>query len=267
MRLRDLANQIAGGDVPDGAIALTFDDGYVDNLATAVPILAEFGIPATMFVVSEPLDETRRFWWDALESILLRDESLQSPLTIRVAGQLQSFATGTIQERRASHDRLYSILKVSLPAVRDDIMRQLRQASGLQFVGAIADRPMVNDEIRRLASLPGIDIGAHGLHHVSLPALPREHLHREIFEARSALERLLTKPVTLFAYPFGDLSAECIQMVRAADFSCGVTCESRSLRQHDDVFRVPRLQAPASGGEAFAAWLSGALIEADRLPY
>jgi peptidoglycan/xylan/chitin deacetylase (PgdA/CDA1 family) len=47
-RLADLAAE--GGAA--GHAALTFDDGLVDNLETLVPLLAEEGAPATVFVVS-----------------------------------------------------------------------------------------------------------------------------------------------------------------------------------------------------------------------
>ena len=48
---------IAGETDRDGLAALTFDDGFVDNLETLVPLLAELDVPATVFVVSGWLGE------------------------------------------------------------------------------------------------------------------------------------------------------------------------------------------------------------------
>ena len=52
--LEDLVAWIRGekADLPEQAVAVTFDDGYLDELTTAAPILAEFTVPATAFVAS-----------------------------------------------------------------------------------------------------------------------------------------------------------------------------------------------------------------------
>src|SRR6478752_8590927 len=46
-----LARLTAGEKLPSRAVALTFDDGYTDNLTLGVPILERHGLPATFFLV------------------------------------------------------------------------------------------------------------------------------------------------------------------------------------------------------------------------
>lgn len=48
----ELADEVARSGAP-GLAALTFDDGFVDNLDALVPLLAEVDAPATVFVVSD----------------------------------------------------------------------------------------------------------------------------------------------------------------------------------------------------------------------
>lgn len=50
--LDDLAAFLAGRPLPVRTCVLTFDDGYLDNYAYAHPILQEFGMKATLFVVT-----------------------------------------------------------------------------------------------------------------------------------------------------------------------------------------------------------------------
>ncbi len=54
-----LAYYVDGEPLPDGAVLITFDDGYRDNLENAAPVLAKHGYPAVQFVplayVGDPL--------------------------------------------------------------------------------------------------------------------------------------------------------------------------------------------------------------------
>jgi peptidoglycan/xylan/chitin deacetylase (PgdA/CDA1 family) len=257
-RLETLAEASVRDEPPegtDGSIALTFDDGYLDNLECAARILEEFEVPATFFLTTERLNRPRLYWWDSLEAIFLTSPDLPATTTVRIDGVSRTFHTADRRQRRAAHDDLYLILKASPPAVRDDLIRQLSRATAVT-VAPDDDRPILADEVRALARFPLVDVGAHSVHHMTLPSLSAEDLHREIFECRSELERTLGRAVSLFAYPFGDTSAETTEMVRAADYRFAVGCEPRGLRPGEHPYRLPRLEPPKSGGSAFADWLS-----------
>src|SRR4051812_23337545 len=48
-----------GRSLPPRAVALTFDDGYRDNLTVAVPMLQQLELPATFFLVPGLLDNVK----------------------------------------------------------------------------------------------------------------------------------------------------------------------------------------------------------------
>jgi len=45
-----LAHYVDGAPLPSGAVLITFDDGYRDNLQNAAPVLHRYGYPAVQFV-------------------------------------------------------------------------------------------------------------------------------------------------------------------------------------------------------------------------
>ena len=61
----------AGRPLPDRTVAITFDDGYVNNYHEAFPILRERGWPFTVFVNSDPVDADRKGWvsWDQIREM------------------------------------------------------------------------------------------------------------------------------------------------------------------------------------------------------
>lgn len=94
-------------DLPDRAVALTFDDGYTDNLATAAPAMSRAGVPATFFLTTRWLDAAGSYWWDLLECALLGSSDPPASLEIELGGERMRFPTGSGEERRRVHDAIH----------------------------------------------------------------------------------------------------------------------------------------------------------------
>jgi len=62
--LQELLRRVQQGSALDGALSITFDDGYRDNFHTAAPILQSLGLPATFFVATNFIDSRIVPEWD-----------------------------------------------------------------------------------------------------------------------------------------------------------------------------------------------------------
>src|SRR5690349_8149066 len=95
MSLQELMERHGNGKVPNRSITITFDDGYVDNLQNAKPLLEHYDIPGTIFLVTEALVEERNFWWDELEWALLQVGTLPERLELSKNGNRHGWELGS----------------------------------------------------------------------------------------------------------------------------------------------------------------------------
>ncbi len=60
-----------GGELPERAVAITFDDGYQSIYDTAFPMLQSFGFPFTLFLSTGPIDRRLRGYmsWSEIEEL------------------------------------------------------------------------------------------------------------------------------------------------------------------------------------------------------
>jgi peptidoglycan/xylan/chitin deacetylase (PgdA/CDA1 family) len=56
-----------GRPFPPRSFAVTFDDGFENNLSVAAPILADFGVPSTIYITSGFVQENGMSWIDRIE--------------------------------------------------------------------------------------------------------------------------------------------------------------------------------------------------------
>jgi peptidoglycan/xylan/chitin deacetylase (PgdA/CDA1 family) len=119
MRLSDFVRALDRETLPDDAVAVTFDDGYVDNLHHAKPRLAAAGVPATVFLATGAIGQRSEFWWDELARGILG----------RVDGGDSGWRAWQAP-RNASETEYFNLwrrLRDVAPSERDDEMRRFRK--------------------------------------------------------------------------------------------------------------------------------------------
>src|SRR5437773_7329055 len=94
MHLQQLVSRLRDGNLPRHAVAITFDDGYADNLLQAKPALERYDIPATVFVATGNIEQAHEFWWDELERLLLQPGTLPEELRLSIDGKTYRWELG-----------------------------------------------------------------------------------------------------------------------------------------------------------------------------
>lgn len=228
LTVEELATRLLERRVPRNALAITFDDGYRDNLTHAAPILHRLGLPATIFLVTGHIDTPRALWVDRLAMAFKAATARRVELA---DGHALSLAT--VADRLAGLQTALGHLK-RLP---DDE----RTASVERLIAAlhpIPERPkrlMLSwDEVAALRGL-GFSIGAHTITHPILSRLTPNQVRDEVHGSKAAIEKALGVPVRAFAYPNGrpdDYNEAVTRVVREAGFTCAVTTQ-RGLNDTD----------------------------------
>lgn len=241
-------------------VALTFDDGYRDNLEHAWPVLAKHEAPWTLYVVCGFAVRTARLWWLELEAAIraLPRVSIELP-----DGRFEAPA-GSDAEKQSAFDRLYWRLRRGPEAILLAAISELAREAGIDPV-ALAERECLPLEtLRSLAGAPGVTIGAHTLSHPMLAKHPEEVARREIGESKAWLEEKLGLSIRHFAYPVGDPTSAGpreFALAKEAGFASAVTTRRGHLfvEHAEHLHALPRvsLNGLHQSEAALCALLSG----------
>ncbi|MFA5663990.1 polysaccharide deacetylase family protein [Castellaniella sp.] len=87
----------------------------------------------------------------------------------------------------------------------------------------------------------GHEAGSHTLSHPALTRVPPEQAGLEIRDSRDRLEQLTGERVGAFCYPYGKLSTDLVDLVRAAGYDNATTTQRGLVRPTDDPFTLPRV--------------------------
>jgi len=211
-----LADYAAGRRAPDRlTIAITFDDGYLNNLERALPVIESVGVPVTVFVTGCAETDGQILWPDLLDlatpAVRGRVE-VGGDIWLRGRrGELVSTSTGETLKLRCKRSSLDFILEMT---------SVLQPFFSEREPDRLADywRHLDAEAIRRLAASDLVTIGSHGGNHLSLGAIGSDAARNEVLSSKAYLENAIDDTVVDFAFPDGSYTREIVEMVAGAGF-------------------------------------------------
>ncbi len=200
-------------------VALTFDDGYRDNLEDAVPLLERLGLHATFFLVPDLLSRRVRAWWEVLGWALARSTCG------RLRWEDEDYELTSTRLRRLALERVAQRLKYRDRVAREVALEELVDA--LRPTGSARDDELFLDwEGARALVERGFSVGSHSMRHVILSREGAGEQQRDLVESRRQLEGVLEVPITMLAYPNGtraDYDEVTIEAAERAGYTYALT--------------------------------------------
>jgi peptidoglycan/xylan/chitin deacetylase (PgdA/CDA1 family) len=209
--------------------AITFDDAYAGALQLGLPIVLEFGFPATIFVAPALLGRDA-MWWD-----LLAEPVHGLDLEVR---------NHALETLRGEHDAIMSWARAcGLPRSAPPPEARL---------GSL-------DELRAAVRQPGVSIGLHTWSHPNLARLDVAEATAEIVRTREWLSANVGEPRPWLAYPYGSYENATLIAAGSVGVTRGFRVDGGWMRaEASSPLATPRLNVPAGiSDRGFVLRLSG----------
>jgi peptidoglycan/xylan/chitin deacetylase (PgdA/CDA1 family) len=208
-----LCHGLESGRFPPNPLLITFDDGYRSCASAALPILQEFGFPATFFIATDYVNHRRLYWWDRINYLVKK--SRKDRLHLRYPRDLEL----ELGDRPMAIGRLLRVVKDEYKLDLDHFLASVADAAGVDW-GADIETRLANqlimtwDEVRSLRQA-GMDIQSHTRSHRVLQTLSADRLVDELAGSRADIEHQVGTPVRTLAYPVG-YSIRHVPRIRSA---------------------------------------------------
>ncbi len=219
-----LVDRIKTGEtVPDDHVSIVFDDGRRTIYSDVRPVVEEYEVPITVYLVTDAVEEGTLFW-DKVQAL---EQTGETDLSVDRLSGLPS-------ERRAE-----------------------RVDAAVEDRGVELERTVLNwTEIEELHSL-GVDFQAHTRTHPSLPEMSKADVRSEITDSQQTIQRKLGGDVSHFSYPFGHSSDEVAEIVREEGFDSAVGVHAGVNTTDTDPYRLRRVGVEGVSHYLMAALMSG----------
>lgn len=215
--LRQLCAMKAQGAIPTKhTIALTFDDGFLNNVTVALPLLEKYQIPATFFICTAGItDPTYTHSADMIDLIRIYPQTsfvkIGSETFLRQNHQLIS--------RRDGKNAYYGVMMLPFRQwirANNDLRDQLNETMLTENVELYQ---LMNDQsVSTLVKSDLVTIGSHSHHHVNLTMLTADEAGYQLHESKAILESYGKKADTI-AFPYGLYDDRTISVAKDAGYT------------------------------------------------
>jgi peptidoglycan/xylan/chitin deacetylase (PgdA/CDA1 family) len=244
-------------DLPENALLLTFDDGYIDNYTFALPVLEEFGvqgsffIPGKTFATHQLLDVNKIHYILAGADIYELVDDVKKEMDYYRGREYDYAPTEELFQEYAVANRfdvketifVKRMLQTVLPEkLRNTISSKLFE----KYVGVTEEQLayelyMTEDQIRTMKR-HGMFIGIHGYDHYWLGNLSTEQMKKDISLALDTLDEFIDRKRWVMNYPYGNYNQEVLDYVKEQGACVGLTTDVRVADlSTDSPLELPRL--------------------------
>jgi len=217
--LKDILNNGIDETNTKPKVVITFDDGYANNYEVAFPILRQFSLPATIFLVSDVINTSKLFWYDRLFTSLKKIMSLDEVLE-----KIESF--------KCCHPHIVDekvddyLASKGLPVTPDESVYKTYHV-------------LTMAEIREMEQSGLITFGSHTHQHELLTLMT----NREVTETLEESYKVISEVpgwVPVFCYPNGYYDEEHLRLLGDAGYKLAVKATGGFWKKRMYDFEVPR---------------------------
>ena len=227
-------------DLPERAVVVTFDDGYVDNFEMAMPILDRAGVPAAFYVTVDCVEKRRLPWPSRLRFSFRktdRKEWKNEPAKV--------WPLGSERERDAAYLAACDRVAALAGAEQERVVSQIESDLAVRLPADSGELMMTWEQVRGLAQ-HGHLVGSHTVTHPNLAHVGVEDARRELVESKRRMEAQIQAKVVHFSYPCPALSPnwseQTLQESQRAGYETAVTTSSGLARRDDNPLALKRVR-------------------------
>jgi len=263
LSLDDALRRMHAGTLPPRSVALTFDDGALDFLTEAVPLLQEFGFPATVYLTTFYSEFRRPVFPTMLRYLLWKGRHRTLDIDGLAPGT-QPLSLDTTERRHAAFLQIMGPFQSRRNAgeAKDAILTECAARLGIDYDAILRRRVLQLMNPDEVASLPRdlIDVQLH-THRHRVPA-DQQLFEQEIVDNRRRISEMTGSSltaVTHFCYPSGVTNPAYEPWLRALNVTSATTCFPGLASPSSNPFMLPRLIDTSYLSELeFEGWLTGA---------